>query len=220
MKTRTNILIIVIPLIIVGCGNPHQQDIRGTIKEQVYENTYFGITLHFDSNWYPIAHKQSKELMKEGVDKIKKDNPKYGQSHYSDLIEKELKKVVHLIGLHKVKNPYLKIPTSFILTAHKANPEHYYLLSGENYLYNLIQNFTKQRSEYHLIRGPYQIMVGEQLFSRIDFRVYYAEQIAYQSFVATKTKQYIIFFVMTAQKTSDFEEMEKMLNNIRFSKNR
>jgi len=213
LKTIT--LIIFACFLLFGCDTKKAaEEINyGTIKDGVYTNSYFKMTIKAPSDWVVQSQAALEELSKRGADLIAGED-----KNLKAALKESEKTTVNLISFFKFEQGQpVPFNPSFISVAEKVSQAPG-IKKGSDYLFHTRKFLESGQVEYQFPDAGYTTVISGVSFDVMPAKIEIQNTMVYQKYYAAIFNDYALVFVLTYSSETEEMELNDIFNNIEFAK--
>jgi len=185
----------------------------GKIKNSVYNNKFFGMSVHVPEKWNVQSSETNKELMDEGtsVESGKDKNMKA-------VLDSSVQRSVNLLTVFKYPiGSAHDFNSSFAVIAEKL-PDMYSIRDGRDYLTSMKTMMENGQLKYDFYGGIKPVKIGNKNFYMQKTGLKFKTMVIHQNYYSYIVKGYALCIVASWASDSEWEELNKVLNAITFNK--
>ncbi len=210
-KIITFLLFISLCMGMIGCSSKKEVTL-GSLDGEKYTNDYFGIEITVPEEWTKLDAQQQQELMNLGQEAIAGDDEKLNKQ--LDLAEEKV-----LNFMIAFKYPLDEVHT--VNPSIACNAEKLSFLqgikNGEEYLEMSKELLAKAQIPYEFDEDIYTENLGGQQFSVLKVNIDAGAIKLYQKYYTKIIDGYAFNIIVTYSDEEEKEEVEEMLNSVKFN---
>lgn len=203
--------IVMLTLLLCGCGRPRHEIDFGTFNHSVYTNRYFGMTVVVPADWSIQGQNAQRRLMKLGGDVMAGTN-----KNMKSLLKAGELRTVNLFAAFKYPmGTPVKFNPSVMAMAEKVRdlPG---IKRGKDYLFFVKQTLVSGQIQMRFPKDIYTETLGGTDFDVMEAIMPLRGMTIHQKYYATIEKGYALCFVASFVGDKQLSEDEQVLNSVKF----
>lgn len=202
-------------LMVSGCDSSKlsKKIVQGTLKDGLYSNDYFKMSIKIPPHWDIQNSKEMKELMNAGAEIFSENNPNFNKT-----LEISQKRTVNLITAFKYKQTAnVEFSPSITIMAENLSfmPN---LKKGADYLFHVKQLLKTGQLAYEFPKEIYSKPFSGLSFDILSTMIKIDDTTIYQDYHATKINNYMLTFVTSYTLGEEEKSINEVLDTLTFSK--
>lgn len=184
----------------------------GVIGNGVYSNDYFNMSIKVPENWFVQSNAEQKELMELGGDLISGDN-----DNLKNILKEAEKNTVNLFSFFKYEQGApVPFNPSIIAVAERVvgMPG---IKRGSDYLFHVKKILNAGQMKYEFPNKVYSKSYSGVSFDVMPAEIIVGNTTVLQQFYATKSKDYVLSFVISYANQAQIDELHSIIGDLRFS---
>ncbi|MEM6805691.1 MAG: hypothetical protein AAF696_30110 [Bacteroidota bacterium] len=210
MKTLTSLLIAFACLSCFGQSPSELENFDyGKTDKGVYTNTFFGMKLSFNPEWFVSSQDQLKQIEEVGTEMAAGED-----ESLSAVIKASQVNTAQLLGISKYEwGAAVEFNPSLMLVAEntKLSPG---IKTGKDYLFHAKRLLKVSQIEYYFEKEVYEKQIGNSLFYVLEAKFDYLGMTIIQEYISTVSKGFSLSFIVSYVSEKDRKELEKFIDNI------
>lgn len=207
------VLIVSVMLTVTGCNKAPEEEIEyGVIRDGVYSNSYFNMSIKVPRNWVVKSQAEQIEMIDSGAELLAGD-----YNNFKADIKASAKQTVNLFSFSKYEKG----------TSGRSNPSIYAaaenmvnspgIKGGSDYLFEIKKTLVSGQVKYEFPGDIYTKAISGVSFDVMLAVIPVGNTKAKQEFYATKMNNYALYFILTYSKNTEKKQLNDILSSLKFS---
>lgn len=213
MKNTKVISCLLIAFFYLNCSAQSEKQLEnfdyGKVDNGEYTNSFFGLKVSFDPDWFVSDKKQMEQIEEVGTEMVAGDD-----ESLSTAIKASQVNTAQLLAISKYEwGAAVEFNPSLMLVAEntKFAPG---IKTGKDYLFHAKRLLEASQMNYYFEKELYEREVGNSLFYVLEAKLDYLGTTIIQEYISTVSKGFTLSMILSYTSEEEKKELYELVDNI------